>query len=532
MSTDSSATIVSKVWNYAHVLKNAGVGYGDYIEQITYLLFLKLADEMTELGFDNPIPDAFAWAVLSGKSGDDLEIHYRHTLENLGKEPGLVGIIFRKAQNKISNPSDLQRVIKMIADEDWSGMDVDIKGAIYEGLLEKTASSSDKGAGQYFTPRPLIRAIVDVMTPTPGQAIGDPACGTGGFLLAAHDYIQANYQLDKAARTHLKTEALRGIDIVPGVVSLCAMNLYLHGIGSTKDANDPPVDRADALAQSSGKKFDMILANPPFGKKGGYTIVGDDGKISTECPSALAHHRTRSHPAWPTPSRQKQEYERDEFYRSGDLQSGLRHSSMRGRAGQWATTSNKQLNFLQHIVSELKIGGTAAVVLPDNVLFEGGAGETIRRELLKRCNVHTLLRLPTGIFYAQGVKANVLFFERKEASEKPWTKDLWIYDLRTNQHFTLKTNPLATKDLEDFIKVYKPPIRAKRKETDRFKKFTYDEIVARDKANLDIFWLKDESLEDTENLPPPAELAAEIVESLEVALEEFRGVEEALAESK
>jgi len=285
-----------------------------------------------------------------------------------------------------------------------------------------------------------------------------------------------------------KTEALRGTDIVPGVVSLCAMNLYLHGIGSTKDANDPPVDRADALAQPSGKKFDMILANPPFGKKGGYTIVGDDGKITTE----------------------KQEYERDEF---------------------WATTSNKQLNFLQHIVSELKIGGTAAVVLPDNVLFEGGAGETIRRELLKRCNVHTLLRLPTGLFYAQGVKANVLFFDRKEASEQPWTKALWIYDLRTNQHFTLKTSPLANKDLEDFKSVYQSGKFAKRKETDRFKKFTYAEIVARDKANLDIFWLKDESLEDTENLPAPAILAAEIVDSLESALEEFRAVEEALAET-
>ncbi|MCC6880527.1 MAG: N-6 DNA methylase, partial [Verrucomicrobiales bacterium] len=276
---------------------------------------------------------------------------------------------------------------------------------------------------------------------------------------------------------------------------LCAMNLYLHGIGSTADANDPPVDRADALAQPSGRKFDMILANPPFGKKGGYTIVGDDGKISTE----------------------KQEYERDEF---------------------WATTANKQLNFLQHIVSELKVGGTAAVVLPDNVLFEGGAGETIRRELLKRCNVHTLLRLPTGIFYAQGVKANVLFFERKEASEKPWTKDLWIYDLRTNQHFTLKTNPLANKDLDDFSDCYfgghenrKEPRRSRdsRRQTERFKKFTYDEIVARDKANLDILWLKDDSLEDSDNLPAPALLAAEIVESLEAALAEFRAVEEALA---
>ncbi len=485
MSGDSPSSILSKAWNYAHVLKNAGVGYSDYVEQITYLLFLKLADEMTELGFDNPIPPEYQWPELSSKSGDDLENHYRHTLENLGKGPGLVGIIYRRAQNKISNPSDLQRLVKLIDEENWSGMDVDIKGAIYEGLLEKTASSSEKGAGQYFTPRPLIRAMVEVMEPAPGQLIGDPACGTGGFLLAAYEYISHHYELDRAARKHLKTRALRGTDIVPGVVSLCAMNLYLHGIGSAND--DPPVDRADALAQSSGKKFDMILANPPFGKKGGYTIVGEDGKITTE----------------------KQEYEREEF---------------------WATTSNKQLNFLQHIVSELKIGGTAAVVLPDNVLFEGGAGETIRRELLKRCNVHTLLRLPTGIFYAQGVKANVLFFEKREASEKPWTKDLWIYDLRTNQHFTLKTNTLKDADLEDFKACYQPGKFAKRKETDRFKKFTYEEIAARDKANLDIFWLKDESLEDSENLPPPAELAAEIIESLEAALEEFRGVEAALAQ--
>jgi type I restriction enzyme M protein len=426
--------------------------------------------------------------------------------------------------------SDLQRVIKMIGDEDWSGMDVDIKGAIYEGLLEKTASSSDKGAGQYFTPRPLIRAIVDVMAPKPGQVIGDPACGTGGFLLAAHDYISQHNKLSKPEMKHLRTQALRGTDIVPGVVSLCAMNLYLHGIGSTADANDPPVDRADALAQPSGRKFDMILANPPFGKKGGYTIVGDDGKISTECPSALAPHQRRSHTAWPTTSRQKQEYERDELRRCryARLPSVRNRGRYRGRAF-WATTANKQLNFLQHIVSELKVGGTAAVVLPDNVLFEGGAGETIRRELLKRCNVHTLLRLPTGIFYAQGVKANVLFFERKEASEKPWTKDLWIYDLRTNQHFTLKTNPLANKDLADFKAVYHPGAFAKRKETERFKKFTYAEIVARDKANLDILWLKDDSLEDSENLPAPALLAAEIVESLEAALEEFRAVEEALA---
>jgi len=429
--TDKSSAIVSKVWNYAHVLKNAGVGYGDYVEQITYLLFLKLAEEMAELGYDDPIPAEFSWSELSGRSGDELENHYRHTLETLGKEPGLVG----------------------------------------------------------------------VMRPKSGQIIGDPACGTGGFLLAAHDYILGHHKLDKPARRHLKTEALRGNDIVPGVVRLCAMNLYLHGIGSAANG-DTPVTEADALARASGTKFDLILANPPFGKKGGYTIVGEDGRITTE----------------------KQEYERDDF---------------------WATTSNKQLNFLQHIVSELKVGGSAAVVLPDNVLFEANAGETIRRNLLKRCNLHTILRLPTGIFYAQGVKANVLFFEKREAAEKPWTKETWVYDLRTNRHFTLKTNPLKESDLEDFIQCYKsrsgvPPLTSEDKrqdaastsETERFRRFTYEEIVARDKANLDIFWLKDESLEDSENLPAPAELAAEIVESLEAALEEFRAVEESLITEK
>ncbi len=357
--------------------------------------------------------------------------------------------------------------MNLIGKEQWSSLSADVKG----------------GAGQCFI---LIAAMIDAIAPQSGETICDPSCGSGSFMLSARDFLVKSLTVDPA-QTKLRNRAFYGVELVVRFKRLFTQKLLLHGIVS-ETVNDPPVDRADTLAQPSGRKFGMILANPPFGKKGGYTIVGDDGKISTE----------------------KQEYERDEF---------------------WATTSNKQLNFLQHIVSELKIGGTAAVVLPDNVLFEGGAGETIRRELLKRCNVHTLLRLPTGIFYAQGVKANVLFFERKEASEKPWTKDLWIYDLRTNQHFTLKTNPLANKDLEDFKAVYQPGKFAKRTETDRFKKFTYDEIVAGDKANLDIFWLKDESLEDSENLPAPALLAAEIVESLEAALEEFRSVELALADN-
>jgi type I restriction enzyme M protein len=263
------------------------------------------------------------------------------------------------------------------------------------------------------------------------------------------------------------------------------MNMLLHGIETPE--SDSPIRLDDALRDDPGERFDLVLANPPFGKKSSVNIVTSGGKAD----------------------RQNLTVVRDDF---------------------WASTSNKQLNFVQHMRTLLKIGGQCAVVVPDNVLFEGGAGETIRRKLLHECKVHTLLRLPTGIFYAQGVKANVLFFERKPGSETPWTKDLWIYDLRTNQHFTLKQNPLARADLDDFVDCYRPGAIGKREETERFKRFSYDELVARDKASLDIFWLRDESLEDTDNLPAPGIIAAEIVEDLEAALEEFRALAESLAE--
>ncbi|MFQ5870529.1 MAG: class I SAM-dependent DNA methyltransferase, partial [Candidatus Zixiibacteriota bacterium] len=332
-------------------------------------------------------------------------------------------------------------------------------------------------AGQYFTPRPLIKAIVEVMRPEPEMTVYDPACGTGGFLLVAHDYISRNYPLDKDQKKVLKFSTFSGKDIVPNVVRLCVMNLYLHGIGG----DDSPIEVGDSLIADPGKRFNMVLTNPPFGKKSSITIVDGEGKAD----------------------KQSLIYERQDF---------------------WATTSNKQLNFLQHVKTLLEINGKAAIVVPDNVLFEGGAGETIRRKLLHECNAHTLLRLPTGVFYAQGVKANVLFFDRKEASEKPWTEKLWIYDLRTNQHFTLKTNPLRYEDLEDFIKCYNPENLFDRRETERFRSFGYDELIQRDKASLDIFWLKDESLEDSENLPEPDVLALEIVENLESALEQFSSI--------
>src|SRR5229473_1520560 len=401
----SSAQLVQKLWNYCNILRDDGLSYGDYLEQLTFLLFLKMADEQSRPPFNkrSPIPLKYSWPELLKRDGDELEIHYRHTLEELGKEPGLIGVIFRKAQNKIQDPAKLRRLVADLIDkEEWSSLDTDVKGDAYEGLLQKNAEDVKGGAGQYFTPRPLIRAIVDVMQPQPSEGasrtgiICDPACGTGGFLLIAHEFIRNHHKLDKKQLTFLNTEQLRGVELVDSVARLCCMNLVLHGIGS--DATHVPVMVKDALAGKHGE-YEMVLTNPPFGKKSSVTIVNEAG--DEEKQSLVVH--------------------RDDF---------------------WTSTSNKQLNFLQHVFTILKQHGRAAIVVPDNVLFEGGAGETVRRELLKQADVHTLLRLPTGIFYAQGVKANVLFFDRKPAAEKPWTSKLWIYDLRTNKHFTLKENPL------------------------------------------------------------------------------------------
>jgi type I restriction enzyme M protein len=319
------------------------------------------------------------------------------------------------------------------------------------------------------------------MRPEPGQRICDPACGTGGFFLIAHDYISHRYRLDKAQKQFLKYMTFKGKDVADGVVRLCAMNLYLHGISG----EESPVETGDSLISDPGERFEMVLTNPPFGKKSSITIFNGDGKADKESLT----------------------YEREDF---------------------WATTSNKQLNFLQHVKTMLAINGKAAIVVPDNVLFEGGAGETVRRKLLAECDVHTLLRLPTGIFYAQGVKANVLFCDRKPASATPWTKKLWIYDLRTNQHFTLKQNPLRYEDLQDFIRCFNPENRHSRQETERFRAFDYDDLIQRDKASLDIFWLRDESLEDSDNLPDPDVLAQDIAEDLGAALALFKSISEDL----
>ena len=487
---NGSQQIVQKLWNYCNILRDDGLSYGDYVEQLTFLLFLKMADEQSHPPFNkpSPIPKEFGWDRLVKLDGDELEIHYRHTLEELGKKPGLLGLIFRKAQNKVQDPAKLRRLVADLIDkEEWSSLDTDVKGDAYEGLLQRNAEDVKGGAGQYFTPRSLIQAIVDVMRPKAGSepkerfVICDPACGTGGFLLAAHEFIRRQ-KLDKAQLRYLNAEQLRGVELVDGVARLCAMNLLLHGIGG--DDAYVPILVKDALGAKHGE-YEMVLTNPPFGKKSSVTIVNEAG--DEEKQSLIIN--------------------RDDF---------------------WATTSNKQLNFLQHVFTILKQHGRAAIVVPDNILFEGGAGETVRRELLKQADVHTLLRLPTGIFYAQGVKANVLFFDRKPASEKPWTEKLWIYDLRTNQHFTLKERTLKRSDLDEFVQCFHPENRHERNESERFKGFAYDDLLKRDKVNLDIFWLRDESLEDSANLPDPDVLALEIAEELEAALEQFAAIAEDL----
>ena len=492
------AAIVSKLWNYCNVLRDDGMSYGDYVEQLTYLLFLKMADERTKSPYSqkSTVPADYSWPTLVKKDGNELFEHYRHTLENLGNEKGLLGLIFNKSQNKFQDPAKLRRlIVDLIGNENWSVMSADVKGDAYEGLLEKNAQDTKSGAGQYFTPRPLIQAIVDVVAVKPGETVCDPACGTGGFLLAAHDSLVANYpHMTKDERKKLKQGTFKGWELVQSTARLCAMNLMLHGIGGNDSAL--PLAVSDSLAADPGDRFDIILTNPPFGKKSSTTIVGENGKVGKE----------------------KETVERDDF---------------------WATTSNKQLNFIQHVKTLLKQHGRAAVVVPDNVLFEGGAGETIRRKLLHECDVHTLLRLPTGLFYAQGVKANVIFFDRKPASETPWTRKLWIYDLRTNMHFTLKTNPLKRSDLSEFVKLFNPANRNQRSATwteenqiGRWRAYDYEELIARDKASLDIFWLKDDSLEDSDNLPEPGILAAEIVEDLQAALEQFREIAADLGEKE
>lgn len=478
----TEASLITKVWNYATIMKDAGLSYTDYVRQLTYLLFLKMDHERdTLLAEGSIVPAAYRWNSLLSLNGAELEQHYSKTLETLSKESGIIGTIFRRAKNEITEPAKLKQLISLINKETWLALDMDVKGAIYEGLLQKNATETKAGAGQYFTPRPLIRAMVEVMRPTPDMSVVDPACGTGGFLLAAYDYMKKQTR-DSRILKELRANKLHGNDITPLVVNLCAMNLYLHGIGEGKC----PIEEKDSLLSAGSKRYDMCLTNPPFGKKSSTTIVGEDGSLKKE----------------------KDNYERADFI---------------------ATTSNKQINFLQHIMTILNTPGYAAVVVPDNVLFEGGAGEKVRKRLLNEFNLHTILRLPTGIFYAQGVKANVIFFEKHPPLEKGHrTQDVWVYDLRTNMNLTLVENSLSDEHLKDFIKCYAAEDRTQRKESERFKKFTYDELIKRDKTNLDIIWLKDDSLKELENLPEPEILLKDIVKNLKGCLSDLEALEKKL----
>ena len=447
MANNTEQSIIKKVWTLATTLSGQGVGFTDYITQLTYLLFLKMDKENRELGEESAIPEGYQWEELTALDGTDLLMQYEETLDFLSRQDNLIGTIFTKAQNKIDKPVYLKKVITMIDEEDWL-LEGDVKGAIYESILERNGQDKKSGAGQYFTPRPLIKAMVDCARPKITETVCDPACGTGGFLLAAFDYMK-NQSQDKEKREFLRNEALSGTDNTALVVTLASMNLYLHGIGTDRS----PIICADSLEKQPEKLFDVILANPPFGTRPAGSV----------------------------------DIQRDDFI---------------------TETKNNQLNFLQHIMMSLRNGGSAAVVLPDNVLFEG-SGEAIRRKLLTDFNLHTILRLPTGIFYAQGVKANVLFFTKGEP-----TRDVWFYDYRTGVKHTLANNKLERRHLDDFVACYNPDNISARTETynaetepnGRWRKYPAEDLLKRDKTSLDITWMK---IEDTDDRTL-AELMADI----------------------
>lgn len=452
-ATANTQSLTKKVWNLATTLAGQGIGFTDYITQLTYLLFLKMDDENVQtFGDDSAIPEGYRWGDLIDLDGLDLVKQYEETLKELSSQENLIGTIYTKAQNKIDKPVYLKKVITLINEESWLVMDGDVKGAIYESILEKNGQDKKSGAGQYFTPRSLIQTMVDVACPQIGETVCDPACGTGGFLLAAYDYMKPQSS-DKAKQDFLRNNALHGYDNTALVVTLASMNLYLHGIGTDRS----PIICQDSLEKAPSTLVDVILANPPFGTRPAGSV----------------------------------EIDRQDFY---------------------VDTKNNQLNFLQHMMVMLKIGGRAAVVLPDNVLFEGGAGETIRKELLQNFNLHTILRLPTGIFYAQGVKANVLFFTKGTP-----TKDIWFFDYRTGVKHTLATNPMLRHHLDEFVACYKANNINARTETynaesnpnGRWRKYDVDDVMKRDKTSLDISWIK---LNDDDNDMSLAELMTNIQE--------------------
>jgi type I restriction enzyme M protein len=483
-----ASQIGKRAWSYAGVLRDAGLSCFEYVEQLTLLLFLKMADQLTEEPYNRTpiVPPELSWKALLPLDGAALEDQYRKSLEMLSVKPGMLGVIFKGARCEIHNPALLKQLIVNLLDKvDWLSLPVDVKGTIYEELLSRSAQESSRGAGQYFTTRPVIEAICEVMQPTPADAVCDPAAGTGGFLCTAYNYVLDRHErdLDADEKRALRVGLVEGMELSPKVGRMCAMNLYLHGIGSEQAVVIHTGH--DSLAAPWNREYSMVLTNPPFGRKQSLLFVNEEGDTEKEDQIVV----------------------REDF---------------------WTSTSNKQLNFVQHIYSLLKIDGRAAMVVPDNVLFEGGAGEKVRRNLLQKCRAHTLLRLPTGIWYSPGVKANVIFFDKKEGRAEAWTDKLWVYDLRTNQHFTLKQKPIRRSDFDEFIACYKTGRMHERVETwsevnpdSRWRCFDYDELLKRDKLSLDLFWIKDKSLTDTGALPAPDIIAAEIADDLEAALEQF-----------
>ena len=463
---NTEAGLTKKVWQIADIMAGAGVGFTDYLTQLTYLLFLKMDDERVNfIGEASAIPAGYRWSDLCKETGEDLRDQYQQTLEVLSKEPGLVGTIFTKATNKIELPVYLEKLVSFIDQEQWLLMDGDVKGALYESILQKNGQDKKSGAGQYFTPRPLIDAIVDVVNPKIGETVTDPACGTGGFLLSAFSHMERQSR-DEKELLFLRNKALRGNDITPLVVTMGSMNMYLHGVG----LNSSPISCQDSLLLEPKDLTKVVLANPPFGARAAGSI----------------------------------EIHRPDFV---------------------VATKNNQLNFVQHIMSLLELNGRAGVVLPDNVLFER-EGKAVREALLKKFNLHTILRLPTGIFYAQGVQTNVLFFTKGEP-----TQDVWYYDYRTDVKHTLVSNPLTRKHLDDFVACYCADDMSKRKETydkdtnpnGRWRKYSAKELLNRDLVNLDITWMTEaKSEEETLTMDEVFERMEERVKIIQEAFDKLK----------
>ncbi len=456
--------IVSKLWGLCNILKDDGITYHQYVTELTLLIFLKMAKETK---VDHRLPDGYRWDDLTQKDGVEQYHFYKKLLVELeAADDKLVASIYQGAYTNIREPKYLTQLIDDINKLEWYGMEREDLGDMYEGLLEKNANETKSGAGQYFTPRVLINSMVKLMKPQAGEVIQDPAAGTAGFLLSADNYIRKEtdeyFELNEEQVKFQKNKAYVGMELVPDTHRLALMNTMLHDLEGDSDG----VIRLGNTLSAEGQalpKADLILSNPPFGtKKGGGLPSRDDFTYPT---------------------------------------------------------SNKQLAFLQHIYRGLKAGGRAAVVLPDNVLFEGNIGKQIRQDLMNKCNLHTILRLPTGIFYAQGVKTNVLFFERGKTDSNN-TKDVWVYDLRANMPKFGKRTPLMAKHFEAFEKAYEAKKRKDEGEEGRFRCFSR-EYIAEHEDSLDISWIKDDSLEDAADLPTPDVLATEAMEELSGAMNDL-----------